>query len=75
MDSVKKKLIIPFFVFLGMSVVNFNSLLRGIEKHETWRIVVASAAFAVLITLALVVWVQLSKMKREETASNSHTNS
>jgi len=70
MDSVKKKLIIPFFVFLGMTVVNFNSLMRGIEKHETWRIVIASAAFAVLIALALVVGVQLSKMKKEEAGLN-----
>ncbi|MFI5161707.1 MAG: hypothetical protein ACHQHN_10550 [Sphingobacteriales bacterium] len=70
MDSVRKKLIIPFFIFLGMMVVNLNSLIRGIEKHEAWRIAVASAAFAVLIALALVVGIQLSKMKKEEAGLN-----
>ena len=47
-------------------VVNFNSLVKGIEKHETWRIVVASAAYAVIIPFAIVVGIHLLKMKKAQ---------
>lgn len=66
MDTVKKKLIIPAIFFGGMMIVNFNSLVKGIEKHETWRIVVASAAYAVIIPFAIVVGIHLLRMKRAQ---------
>jgi len=70
MDSVKKKLFIPFVLFLVAIAVNTNSIFRGIEKHETWRIIVATSSSVLMISFAIVVWVMLSRQKKDSAGSN-----
>jgi hypothetical protein len=70
MDSVKKKLIIPAIMLIVAIAANVNSIFRGIEKHETWRIVVAASSSVLMISFAIVVWVMLSRQKKNSAGSN-----
>ncbi|HVV54644.1 MAG TPA: hypothetical protein VHC47_04945 [Mucilaginibacter sp.] len=73
MDEVKKKLIVPVLILTGMLIVNFNSLLKGIERHETWRIAVASAAYVIIVPLVALVWFRLLKMKKAHASSDNES--
>jgi ABC-type dipeptide/oligopeptide/nickel transport system permease subunit len=69
MDTVKKKLVIPIIVFLIAIVVNMNSISRGIDKHETWRVVLAASSSVLMIAFAIVAWVMLSRQKKNPTGN------
>jgi hypothetical protein len=47
--SIRKKLIIPNLIFLGFITVSINNLFKGIEHHETWRIVSAAAGGLIFV--------------------------
>ena len=61
-DMQKKNaaLLLPFITFLGFIAISINSLFKGIDQHETWRIVLAATgglffvAFAVLTAYHLI---------------------
>jgi len=55
MDTeLKKKLVIPFIVFIGLLAVNINSIVNGVNNHNTWRVVAATAS-CILIGIAFFV--------------------
>jgi len=61
---MKKKntaLVIPFIIFLGFIAVSINSLFRGIDHHETWRVVIASVSGLFFVAFAALVTYQLIK--------------
>ena len=68
MDSTKKKLIVPFITFLALMAVNVNTIVRGINEHQTWRIVVASVSGLLMIAFLIFILVRLSKNKKERPA-------
>jgi large-conductance mechanosensitive channel len=68
MDSTKKKLIIPFITFLALMAVNVNTIARGINEHQTWRIVAASVSGLLMIAFAVFILVRLAKDKKERAA-------
>jgi hypothetical protein len=70
MDPVKKRLILPMIIFVGIMVVNTNSIITGIEEHQTWQIVVASASSALMLGAMIFIFVRLSKVKKQETPGN-----
>ncbi len=51
-QQFKKRAIIPFIIFIGFIVVSINSLFKGIEHHETWRIVSASIGGFISVGMA-----------------------
>jgi len=62
--SIRKKLITPNLIFLGFIVVSINSLFKGIEHHETWRIVSAAAGgliFAGFVGLSIYTVIKQEK--------------
>lgn len=70
MDSVKKRLILPIIIFVGMMVVNTNSIISGIEEHQTWRIVVASVSSALMLGAVIFIFVRIAKVKKREASGN-----
>jgi len=59
-----KKLIIPYFISLGFVAVSINSIARGIDNHETWRIVTASIGGSFFVGVAALMAVRLIKNAR-----------
>jgi hypothetical protein len=55
MEKKNKALIIAFIIFLALIVVDINSLNKGIEEHQTWRIVLASTSGLLFIAFAILV--------------------
>jgi predicted membrane channel-forming protein YqfA (hemolysin III family) len=55
--SPAKKLLPSLFIFIGMITVGVNSIIKGIDQHQTWRIVLASISvvmFAIGIILIII---------------------
>lgn len=62
----RQKLLPSLFIFIGMIAVGINSIIKGIDQHETWRIVLASVSvvmFAIGIALIFIY------TKKQEKAS------
>jgi hypothetical protein len=53
--DIKKKLLIPFLVFLGFIAVSVRAAYRGIVNHETWRIVLASVSGLVFVAFIVLI--------------------
>jgi len=47
--SIRKKLITPNIIFLGFIATSINNLFKGIEQHETWRIVSSIAGGLIFV--------------------------
>ena len=46
MGSPKTLFILIMVIFVGMMIVNVNSIISGIEEHNTWRIVIAAGSLS-----------------------------
>jgi len=53
--GTNKKLLIPFITSLGFIAISINSLFKGIDQHQTWRIVLASVGGLFFVVLAGLV--------------------
>jgi len=59
--DIRKKIFMPFIIFMVAVVVDVNSAMRGIEHHETWRIAVAGVSGALFIVAAVYLGMLLFK--------------
>ncbi len=66
MGSPKMLFILIMIIFVGMMIVNVNSIISGIEEHKTWRIVVASASSVIMIIPIVLIMIRLSKIKKQQ---------
>ncbi|EHQ27809.1 hypothetical protein [Mucilaginibacter paludis] len=67
MDSeLKKKLLIPFLVFVGLLALNANSIINAINQHQTSRVIIASAS-SVFIIIAFIVVIRSVKKNNNKT--------
>jgi hypothetical protein len=67
-NNVNKKLVIPFITALGFIAISVNSVFKGIDQHQTWRIVLASAGgllFVVLTALIIKAFIKNGKTTAE----------
>jgi len=64
--DIRKKLVIPFITFLGFIAVSVNSVYRGIEHHETWRIVVASVGGLFFVAFTGLIVYTVIKNERKQ---------
>ncbi len=60
-EADKKKLVIPFIMFMSMLGVNVNSIINGVDKHQPWRIVLAVASSLIFIVM---LWLAAKSTKR-----------
>ena len=60
-NSEVKKLIIPYFISLGFVAISINSIARGIDNNEIWRIVTASIGGTFFLGVAILMIVRLIK--------------
>ena len=63
-NSEVKKLIIPYFIALGFVAVSINSIARGIDNHEIWRIVTAGIGGSFFLGVAVLMIIRLLKANR-----------
>ena len=70
--SIRKKLITPNLIFLGFIAVSINSLFKGIEHHETWRIV--SSVAGGLIFVGFVGLSIYTVIKQEKAIGSAQQN-
>jgi hypothetical protein len=54
-------------IFVGMMIVNVNSIISGIAEHQTWRIVVAAGSSVIMIVPLVLIFIRLSKLKKQQT--------
>jgi hypothetical protein len=59
-----KKLIIPYFISVGFIAISINSIAKGINNHETWRIITASIGGSFFLGVAALMAVRLIKNNR-----------
>lgn len=69
-SSIKKKLILPLIIFVGMMIVNTNSIISGVEQHQTSRIVVASASSVLMLGAVIFILIRMSKIKKGNSPGN-----
>lgn len=62
--GIKKKAVTPFVIFLGFITMGVNSLIKGIEQHQPWRI--AAAATGCLIFLGMTILLAYAVYKKKE---------
>lgn len=67
MSSPKTLFILIMVIFVGMMIVNVNSIISGIEEHNTWRIVIASGSSVIMIVPIVLILIRLSKLKKQPT--------
>jgi len=66
--DINKKLVIPFITSLGFIAISINSLFKGIDQHQTWRIVLASVVglfFVVLTAIIINAFIKNRKVTAE----------
>ena len=63
--DIRKKLVIPFITFLGFIAVSVSSLYKGIELHEAWRIVAASAGGLIFVAFTCLIVYTVIKTERK----------
>ncbi|TSD65042.1 hypothetical protein FFF34_014220 [Inquilinus sp. KBS0705] len=66
---IRQKLMIPFFMCIGFLAMSVSAITRGIEAHQTWRIVLASAS-EVLFAAGIVIII-FAIRKENKTLKNS----
>jgi hypothetical protein len=66
MGSPKMLFILIMIIFVGMMVVNVNSIISGIEERNTWRIVIASASSVIMIIPIILILIRLSRIKKQQ---------
>jgi len=59
-------LILIMIIFVGMMIVNVNSIISGIAEHQTWRIWVASGSSVIIIVPIVLILVRLSRIKKQQ---------
>ena len=52
-------------IFVGMMIVNVNSIISGIEEHNTWRIVIAAVSSVVMIIPVVLIIMRLNRIKKQ----------
>jgi hypothetical protein len=62
----RKKLIIPFIVFLCILGVNANSIVNGINNHNTTRVVIASVSTVIVLCLLVFTIYNAKKESKKE---------
>ena len=66
MGSPKTLFILIMVIFVGMMIVNVNSIISGIEDHNTTRIVIASASSVIMIIPVVLILIRLSRLKKQQ---------
>jgi|GEM_PF-962957 len=66
MGSPKTLFILIMVIFVGMMIVNVNSIISGIEDHNTMRIVIASASSVIMIIPVVLILIRLSRIKKQQ---------
>lgn len=62
----KNSRVILYFIFVSVVVINITTLINGIQKHETWRIVVGSISLALMLVAAVLTYISYKKNKGEQ---------
>jgi hypothetical protein len=70
MGSPKMLFILIMVIFVGMMIVNVNSIISGIEEHKTSRIIIASASSVIMIVPVMLIIIRLSKIKKQQGTDN-----
>lgn len=70
MGSPKMLFVLIMVIFVGMMIVNVNSIISGIEEHKTSRIVIASASSVIMIIPVVLIVIRLNKIKKQQTRDN-----
>ena len=65
MGSPKALFILTMIIFVGMMIVNVNSIISGIEEHNTWRIVIAAVSSVVMIIPVVLIIMRLNRIKKQ----------
>jgi len=66
--NIDKKLLIPFITSIGFIAISVNSIVKGIDQHQTWRIVLASVGglfFVVIVAIIINAFIKNRKTTAE----------
>jgi nitrogen fixation/metabolism regulation signal transduction histidine kinase len=66
MGSPKTLFILIMVIFVGMMIVNVNSIISGIGEHNTIRIVIASASSVIMVIPVVLILIRLSRIKKQQ---------
>jgi len=59
------RLVVPYFISLALTAISINSISRGIENHEVWRIITAGIGGSFFLGVAVLMVVRLFKKNRK----------
>lgn len=59
----KNSRVILYLIFVSIVVINITTLINGIQKHETWRIVVGSISLVLMLIAAVLTLIGYKRNK------------
>ncbi|HEY8929373.1 MAG TPA: hypothetical protein VIM55_09300 [Mucilaginibacter sp.] len=62
----------PIVTSMAMLALSISALIKGIDKHETWRIVLASVSGLIFIAMGLVTAFALYRTKKTVETNDSN---
>ncbi|MFD0795775.1 hypothetical protein ACFQZX_19290 [Mucilaginibacter litoreus] len=62
--AAARKLLPSLFISIFMITMGINSLIKGIEQHQTWRIIAASAGMLLSAACIVMILVYTTKVKK-----------
>ena len=68
--ELRKKLVIPFIIIVGFLAVNTDSMVKGIEQDQVWRVLIASVSDLLIIVLAIGLFFAIKKTTEDQQIEN-----
>lgn len=60
----RQKLLPSLFIFTGMIAIGINSIIKGVDQHQTWRIVLASVSVVMFAIGIVLIFIYTKKQEK-----------
>jgi arginine exporter protein ArgO len=60
----RQKLLPSLLIFIAMIALGINSIIKGIDQHQTWRIISASAGVTMFAAGVVLIFVHTKKQEK-----------
>jgi len=62
--TLKQRLAGPLCLFIFFIAMGVNSIIRGAESHQTWRIVLSVVSTLMFVVAVVIILIKMRKEKR-----------
>ena len=62
----KNSRVIFYFIFISVLVINITTLINGVQKHETWRVIMGAASLGLMVIAGIIVLISSRRHKNKQ---------